>query len=112
MAHVPKLTCRVGRHSTEVFPLTGYLSISSFDDPAEEDVVVSIGCRLEGGLLECSADVSTGKGAIIAEGPAAEIDLSLDHDAIDRRLEAWLRSMETFLHDHQSDVLAALAAKE
>ena len=96
----PSSLYQLGRHATEVFPLTGYASFSLAGDPQAEDIAVSASCRLEAGLLECRSDIATGTGFVLADGPSAEIDLALvDEPEIERRLNAWIDAVGRFLDE-------------
>jgi hypothetical protein len=107
----PALAYTIGRHATEAFPLTAFLSISSTGDTSQESLVLSIGCRLEVSTIRCSADVSTGAGALLVEGPETEVDLSWDENATRREVGQWLESLEQFLVDCHGIVAAALDLK-
>lgn len=104
----PALTCDLGQHSTEVFPLTGYASISLSGNRQDEDLVVSVSCRLEAGELECTADIANGQGTILADGPSAEIDLALDEDQVNQLLGTWISAVEGFLDESASNLVVAL----
>ena len=91
----PGLASISGRTRTPAFPFGAYLSFSRSSEPGNEDIVVSIDCRLKNSRLICTSDISRENGFVLLDGPSVIVE-TFNLEGIDG-LDRWVDEMDTFL---------------
>lgn len=97
----PKLWWTCGHSENEAFPFWAYASFSRSGVAGEEDVVVSVSFKRDGGALEFTSDVARGDGEILVDGPRDRIELATDTGAIRAWIESCFDQASVFVNDQR-----------
>ncbi|WP_439661494.1 hypothetical protein ACSHWB_08280 [Lentzea sp. HUAS TT2] len=96
----PALWFQTGWRSTAKFPFDAWLELKRVEDPARiEDIVVFVSFSWEAGRYRGEVDIATGEGAVLADGPAAE--LAVDPAEWPLQMERYGAEVLLLLEDHR-----------
>lgn len=107
----PNLWSSVGSYSTEVFPLSAFVSLNTSGPPFDEDVVLFAGVQVKGTSTVFSSDISEGDGQVLAEGPVDTWETSMPMEDQIARARAGLDQFFEFTAASISVITAQLSDK-
>jgi hypothetical protein len=104
----PQLWWECGHTETSTFPFTAYASYSRDGTPGNEDVVVSVGFKVDDKELTFSTDLSRGGGEILAKLPVSMLALATDTASIRMWVQARVDEGISFLRKQQPTLVREL----
>lgn len=98
-----------GHADNKAFPFRAY-AVFNKGNPGSEDSVASVDFRLSEYMLRYSADVGRDDGTVLADGPAANIDISNGITSVSAEIRVAIFSIVQFLEESEQTVSDAMAS--
>jgi hypothetical protein len=93
IAAAPSVSPVSGKFTTDVFPLRAYVTFNAHKT-GDEEIVISVDCIQQEGMVRCSADIACGTGEVLATLP--DVMGTADRSLIAR----WSEDVHQFIVDH------------